>query len=117
MWERVKKKKNKEIFREPSRNRPPGWAQPAHQGTSAFTISIHDHPMNFPGAKPPASLILEHCLPIIQANYFWVGVSASAESKGSQNGDSLSSCLDFGLPELPESDSEVLRQNNIFSTR
>ena len=60
-----------EIFREP-RDRSVGSSQPAHQGNSAFPLFIHDHGPSFPDPVQCASLILEQCLPNIQANSSWV---------------------------------------------
>ena len=58
--------------------------QPTWQGTSAFTTSMNHHQQQpgFPNPKYHASLILEHCLPNIQADSTWVHSSASAESRG-----------------------------------
>lgn len=58
-------KKKKEIFREHSRIKSVGSTQPAHQDTSAFTLSIYDHLPSFPKAKEHANLMLENCMPNI----------------------------------------------------
>ena len=62
-----------------------GNVQPSHQGTSAFPLTIHDHPPSFPEAKHGAGMILEHCVSSSQANYICVQFSASAEPKGSHH--------------------------------
>ena len=65
------------------RDQSVSWLQPSQEGTSAFTLSMHDQQQpGFLNPKPHASLILEHCLPNIQADSTSVHLSASAESRG-----------------------------------
>ena len=97
---------------------PLGWMQPAHQGTLALPLSIHHHPpAQVPDAKHGAGLVLEQCLPSSQASSCEAVFPASEYPKALSAFDSVSTCLDFGLPQLSESDPEMGRQNKVFPGR
>lgn len=95
-----------------------GWMQPAHQGTLALPLSIHHHPpAQVPDAKHGAGLVLEQCLPSSQASSCEAVFPASEYPKALSAFDTVSTCLDFGLPQLSESDPEMGRQNKVFPGR